>query len=183
MGPAQSKASGISPPGADAGSGKESRGVMQYNNILYCTDYSEDAEIALVHAADLARRHGATLHVLHVLKSRHRYLPTETYEGQEEGEVAMVTPELVEEAVAKLKQHYGPRLQEVAQVHYQVVAGTAFVEILRYARDKAIDLIVLGAAGESEKEPTHYGSTVEQVSRQAHCAVMAIRNPEKTYTL
>lgn len=156
---------------------------MQYQHILYCTDYSEDAEIALVHAADLARRHGATLHVLHVLKSRHRYMPTETYEGQEEGEVTMVTPELVEAARDELEKHYGPRLGGLKEVRYQVVPGTAFVEILRYARANAIDLIVLGAAGESEREATHYGSTVEQVSRQAHCAVMAIRNPEKTYTL
>ncbi len=156
---------------------------MQYHHILYCTDYSEDAEIALVHAADLARRHGATLHVLHVLKSRHRYLPTETYEGQGEGKVTMVTPELLARAARELEERYAPRLEGIPQVRYQVVAGTAFVEILRYARENVVDLIVLGAAGESEKEPTHYGSTVEQVSRQAHCAVMAIRNPEKTYTL
>ena len=156
---------------------------MQYRNILYCTDYSEDAEIALVHAADLARRHGATLHVLHVLKSRHRYLPTEVYQDQEEGQVTMATPELLEAARAKLRGHYAPRLTELGQVRYQVVAGTAFVEILRYAREEAVDLIVLGAAGESQAGPTHYGSTVEQVARRSHCAVMAVKNPEKTYTL
>ena len=53
----------------------------------------------------------------------------------------------------------------------------------RYARENQVDLIVLGAAGATVKETTHYGSTVEQVSRRAPCHVMAIKNPERAYTL
>lgn len=157
--------------------------MLAYKNILYCTDYSEDAEIALLHAADMARRHGAKLHVLHILKSRHRYQPTEIYSGQPEGEVVQASPELIARAAAELEEHCKPKLEGVSEVVYRAGVGSAFVEILRYARENRIDLIILGAAGDSELEPTHYGSTVDQVSRRSNCTVMAIRNPEKTYTL
>jgi nucleotide-binding universal stress UspA family protein len=96
--------------------------MIDYKNILYCTDFSEDAEIAFIHA------------------------------GHE-------------------------------PVSYAVLAGNPHVEILRYARENQVDLITLGSMGKSETEDTHYGSTVEQVSKMAHCHVMAIRNPEKLYTL
>jgi nucleotide-binding universal stress UspA family protein len=156
--------------------------MINYKNILYCTDFSEDAEIACVHAEDLARRYHARLHVLHVLPSLHRYSPAETRNNSEPGEVIDATPQVVAEAKEKIRARYGPRLTDL-DVTYHTAVGTAFVEILRYARAHEVDLIVMGAAGTSELEPTHYGSTVDQVSRRANCHVMAIRNPEKTYTL
>jgi nucleotide-binding universal stress UspA family protein len=157
--------------------------MIDYQNILYCTDFSEDAEIAFVHAADLAERHGAVLHVLHVLPSLHRYSPTETRGEPGFSDAGDATPEVIAEATAKLKERYRPKLGGVREAYFEVRAGTPYVEILRYARDVEVELIVLGAAGASETETTHYGSTVAQVSRRAHCHVMAIRNPEKTYTL
>lgn len=157
--------------------------MVAYKDILYCTDYSEDAELALVYAVDLARRYGATLHVLHVLHSWHRYLPTEVYEGVPEGEVALASPELIERVTKDIKKRYQRQLDGYEPVTYTVMTGNPHVEILRYARSHNIDLIVMGTMGKSETEITHYGSTVEQVSKMAHCHVMAIRNPEKLYTL
>lgn len=155
-----------------------------YKNILFCTDYSEDAEIAFVHAVELAKRYGARLHILHVLRSTLRYSPTETTEFAPPGEeVTFASPEVVEKAAQELKSRYQGRLEGLEDVVWETRPGTAFVEILRYARATPMDLIVMGSAGASQHEPTHYGSTVEQVSRRAPCHVMAIRNPERTYTL
>jgi nucleotide-binding universal stress UspA family protein len=157
--------------------------MIEYQNILYCTDFSEDAEIALYHAVDLAKRYGAKLHVLHCPHTTARYMPTETDEGAPEGEVVDVTPELTERLLADLKARYTDKLDGLEGVSWKVCAGTPFVEILRYARENNVDLVVMGAVGSSANEQTHYGSTVEQVSRRSPCHVMAIRNPERTYTL
>jgi nucleotide-binding universal stress UspA family protein len=154
-----------------------------YQNILYCTDFSEDADIALVHAVDLAVRYGARLHVLQVLPSTLRYSPTETSATAPPGEVTYASPEVIAQATAELKSRYQRRMDRAKVVAWVVKPGTAFVEILRYARENAVDLIVMGSVGTSATEQTHYGSTVEQVSRRAHCHVMAIKNPERLYTL
>ncbi|MFZ5586506.1 MAG: universal stress protein [Thermodesulfobacteriota bacterium] len=154
-----------------------------YHDILYCTDFSEDAEIAFIHAVDLAERYRAKLHILHVLHSTLRYTPTETDEHAPPGDVTYASDEVVAKALADLKQRYAGRLGGVKETAWAVKAGTAFVEILRYSRDHPIDLIVMGSVGASQREQTHYGSTVDQVARRAHCHVMAIKNPERTYTL
>ena len=42
--------------------------MIQYENVLLATDFSEAAAHAAAHAADLARRHGARLHAVHVVE-------------------------------------------------------------------------------------------------------------------
>lgn len=157
--------------------------MIEYKNILFCTDFSEDADIAFVHACDLAKRYNAKLTILHVLHSLHRYSPTETREGQPHGEVGDVTPELIEQVTQDVKKRYAKGVQDIKGVTYRVMAGTPYVEILRHCRDNPVDIIVMGAFGTSAVEQLHYGSTVEQVSKRAPCHIMAIRNPERVYTL
>ena len=57
------------------------------------------------------------------------------------------------------------------------------LEIIRFARKKTVDVIVMGAMGKSEIDRQSFGSTVENVARRAHCHVMAIRNPEASLKL
>jgi len=40
--------------------------MPEYTNILFCTDFSDDANIAFLHALKLAAKFGARLHILHV---------------------------------------------------------------------------------------------------------------------
>ncbi len=40
--------------------------MVTYKNILFSTDFSENAQAALPFAIDLANKYGATLHLLHV---------------------------------------------------------------------------------------------------------------------
>lgn len=157
--------------------------MIAYKNILYCTDYSEDADIALLHAVDFANRYGAKLHVLHILLSPHRYMPDETSEGDPEGNMKGIGADVIEEVRELIKKRYEHRLTEVKDVEFIVSRGVPFVEIVRYARENEIDLIVLGVSGNSEMGGKDYGSTVENVSKRAHCHVMAVRNPAKSYTL
>ena len=41
----------------------------------------------------------------------------------------------------------------------------------------------MGALGKSELDRIEHGSTVANVSKYAHCHVIAIRNPVKQFTL
>ena len=61
--------------------------------------------------------------------------------------------------------------------------GAPDIEIIRYAKKNKIDVIVMGALGKSEQDRIVHGSTVANVSKFAHCHVIAIRNPAKGFTL
>lgn len=161
--------------------------MVEYKNILFCTDFSDDANIAFIHALNLARKYGAKLHILHVPHSPFTYdrdivdehVPAEkSKEGQ-----AFFDEDIVRQAEQALKETYEQKLGEFKDYVFVVRGGAPDVEIIRYARSNEIDLIVMGALGKSELDRMVHGSTVANVSKFAHCHVMAIRNPAKQFTL
>ena len=158
--------------------------MIEYSNILYCSDFSEEAEMAFHHAIDFCQRYDAKLHLLHVLHSGYKYMRhvvDEYVDPDKEEQVA--DEELMTQAEDDLKTRYGKRLENCNQVVFVVRIGVPFVEIVRYAREHEVDFIVMGASGSSELNKQTFGSTVENVARRAHCHVMAIRNPELAFKL
>ena len=158
--------------------------MIKYKNILYCSDFSEEAEMAFHHAVDFCQRYGAQLHLLHVLHSGYKYMRHIVDEYvNEDKEEQVADDELLAQAENDLKSRYGERLENCNQVAFVVRVGVPFVEIVRYAREHKVDFIVMGASGSSELDKQTFGSTVENVARRAHCHVMAIRNPEIAFKL
>ena len=156
--------------------------ALKYERILYCTDFSEDADYAFLTALDMAEKYGARLYVFHVLHSPYKYMRSVTDESGE-GEEVFITEETLEKGRQRLKERYEGKMGGFNNYRFQVAGGIPFVEIIRFARDQKVDFIVLGAAGNSELDRTTFGSTAENVARRAHCTVMAIRYPEKTFQL
>jgi len=157
--------------------------MIQYSNILYCSDFSEEAEMAFHHAVDFCQRYGARLHLLHVLHSGYKYMRHVVDEYVEPEREKTVDQELMAKAEADLRARYGDRLEKCNQATFTVKVGVPFVEIVRFARENKVDFIVMGASGSSDLDKQTFGSTVENVARRAHCHVMAIRNPELAFKL
>lgn len=160
--------------------------MVHYTNILFCTDFSEDANIAFAHALDLARKYEAKLHIIHVPHSGYMYfrhvVDEHVPEGAPEGE-AFFDKEVAAKAEQALQDEYGKRLGDFKDYVLIVKEGTPAVEIIRYAKKNGVDVIVMGALGKHEQDRLEQGSTVANVSKYAHCHVIAIRNPAKLYTL
>lgn len=161
--------------------------MIEYKNILFCTDFSEDANIAFLHALNLAKKYDAKLHILHVPHSPFTYNrnivdehvpPEKAQDGQ-----AFFGKDIVEAAERELRAMYGNRLAGFDNYLFVVKCGAPDVEIVRYAKHNGIDLIVMGALGKADLDRLERGSTVASVSKYAHCHVMAIRNPAKQFTL
>ncbi|MFH1489189.1 MAG: universal stress protein [Pseudomonadota bacterium] len=160
--------------------------MTKYRNILFCTDFSEDATFAFIHAVDLARRHDAKLHILHVPHSPYAYcrhiVDDHVPEGKAGGE-AFFDEEIEKRAGEALEKVCGKRLGTFKNFVYVIKMGSPPVEIIRYAKKNHADLIVMGARGKSEWDHIVHGSSVVQVAKYAHCQVMPIRNPSKRFTL
>jgi nucleotide-binding universal stress UspA family protein len=160
--------------------------MLEYKNILFCTDFSEDANIAFLHALNLAKKYSANLHVMHVPHSPYTYqrqvVDQHIPEGTGVDGQAFFTKEIAEQAENHLRESYLKRMGEFKDYCFVVGCGAPDIEIIRYAKDHSIDLIVMGALGTAEVGELR-GSTLESVSRYAHCHVMAIRNPAKQFTL
>jgi nucleotide-binding universal stress UspA family protein len=160
--------------------------MVDYKNILFCTDFSEDANIAFFHALDLAKKHAAKLHIFHVPHSSYAYMRHVVDEhvpaGSAGGE-AFFDEKVMKGAEEALKKEYENKLGDFKNCVYVVKSGAPDIEIIRYAKKHNIDVIVMGAMGKAEQDRMIHGSTIANVSKYAHCHVIAIRNPAKQFTL
>jgi universal stress protein A len=63
-------------------------------------------------------------------------------------------------------------------VHREVREGTPFYEIIRFAKEKDIDLIVMGTHGRTGLERLLMGSVAEKVMRESPCSVLVVKLPK-----
>jgi len=155
-----------------------------YKNILFCTDFSGDANNAFLHALDLAKKHNARLHILHVPHSPYVYckhiVDEHVPEGAPYGE-AFFNEAIAAKAVDALREAYEKHFHGFENYSYVVRAGAPEVEIVRYARDNDIDEIVMGAVGKHDRDRAERGSTVDNVGNlcQIHITAIGYRlNPD-----
>ncbi|KIX15172.1 universal stress protein [Dethiosulfatarculus sandiegensis] len=164
---------------AEAGLGEPEQLAKRFRTILFCADEVEKPGSVYALLEDLGEVKGIRLHVLHVLPSLHRYMPTETILDQSSGQVTQASSEFMEKTLSKLRRCYPHPEGQPGKYRYKVCVGTAYVEILRYIRENPVDLIVLGAMGPSKYGRTHYGSTVEKVCAKARCPVVIVDEQQK----
>ena len=129
----------------------------------------------------MAGAFGASLHVLHVLEdlAAHAWT-TEVYVAALPG----VHEEMERQAQERLEQVLTPEEQRAAYTAAIVLrSGSPFVEVVRYARDEGVDLIVLGTHGRGAIAHMLLGSVAERVVRKAHCPVMTVRQPEHEFVM
>lgn len=138
-----------------------------YHDVLFPTDGSEGASAALEHAIDHALTYDATLHVLYVVE--------ETYPALEAGP-ADILDDLRAEGEAALE-NARERATEagVESVRGSVTGGSPYRNILQYAEEQGVDLIVMGTHGRRGVDRYLLGSVTEKVVRTADCPVLTVR--------
>ena len=104
-------------------------------------------------------------------------------EERKQAELVRKKAEAARRAKEALTEEYQKKLGDFEDYLFVVKEGAPDVEIIRYAKKCDIDVIVMGALGKSEQERIEHGSTVSNVSKYAHCHVIALRNPATQFTL
>ena len=136
------------------------------NTILYATDFSPVADLALPYAFSIAREHQAHLVLLHVAHEKDVPFSFDR---------AMAGAEPLEH-LRKLV-HEGIGLER--QASYVVGFGNPATTIIQEAKSEQADLIVVGARGPSSLASaiSHLGGgTAYRVAADADCPVLTIRH-------
>ncbi|MGH7492834.1 MAG: universal stress protein, partial [bacterium] len=147
--------------------------MLTLKKILFPTDFSRCANQALAHALYLARQYQAELHALHVTVPpggdpptlTHYMVDTEEYNAQLK---AMASQQMA----ADLKMHQTDEAR-ITQVYRRGISTAP--EILLYAQENDVDLIVMGTHGRRGLGHLFLGSVAEEVVRMARCSVLTIR--------
>jgi len=150
--------------------------MLPVKNILCPTDFSEPSYEALKAADELAAHFGAVLHIVNVVP----LVPiVEAPIGVESASfnVASYQQELESQSNKSLKSLVDQKVTKGVNTVTTVLIGNASGEVMRYATDKSMDLIVIATHGLSGWRRFISGSTTEQIVRQASCPVLTIRKP------
>jgi universal stress protein A len=150
--------------------------MLPIKNILCPTDFSDPSYEALKAADELAAHFGATLHIVNVVP----LVPiVEAPIGVESASfnVASYQQELEGQAQKSLKNMAEQKISRGVTAVTEVLIGNAAGEVMRYAGEKGVDMIVIATHGLSGWRRFISGSTTEQIVRQASCPVLTIRRP------
>jgi len=149
-----------------------------FKKILCPVDFSEFTKEVVAYAADIAKRYGSELHVLHVIPNLTYFTPYESFLTPEN--LVAIEKNIQDEVDRDFKKVLG---RVDIDVRKAVRTGVAFVEIIDYAKTEGIDLIVMGTHGRSGIEHILIGNVAEKVVRKSPCPVMTIRPKGKEFKM
>ena len=138
-----------------------------FTRILCAVDFSPASLKALSFAESLAKEADASLTLVHVLE------PASVLEPVAMGGAPSSEGDGRNAARRHLAEVVSPDARTFSHVSEVVVSGKPYRVLLREASERRADLIVLGAHG-GRIGLTAFGSTTNQVVRQAHCPVLIL---------
>ena len=164
---------------------------MNVTKILVPIDYSGQSDRALQWGASLAEKYGARLLLLHVIPQASEDLSEPSAERTDpllpftldnpavyrapSALEEVMTVDLVEKAENDLRDLAVATLNDRVSVSPTVGVGEPAKEIVRLARDEAVDLIVMGTHGRSGLRHVLLGSVAETVMHTAPCPVFTVK--------
>jgi nucleotide-binding universal stress UspA family protein len=148
---------------------------MQFKKILVPIDFSHFSKKALLEAVKLAECCGGKIFLLHVeedifhMKKIHKsHPPLENICEEVHKGFIVENKKRLEEFKANIpKRLYGGAL---------IKEGHPFVEIIKFAQGRCMDIIIMSSRGRSDIKHALLGSVAEKVARKALCPVLLIKD-------
>lgn len=156
---------------------------MKLTKILAPTDFSKQSGFALEWAAFLAHCMKAELVLLHVIPEEDAQIIEEVIG---EGAVAHIPRGLRQDVLEERQKKFKEQLKIVLPGHLRsdleveevLKIGIPFLEIIKTAKEKDVDLIVMGTHGRTGLAHVLIGNVAEKVVHHAHCPVLTVRHPQ-----
>jgi len=138
--------------------------------ILFCTDFSENANFAFNFALDAAiRRPGSKLYLLHVVpESEAQFWKSYIYEVED------VDAKAIHDINERIDKIYRSKLPTGLELKVEFRIGKDYQEILNFTRENKIDLIVMGRQGHNALQEAFFGNVTEKVVRKTDSAVLVV---------
>lgn len=144
--------------------------TADWKTICCPIDFSDASRAAMEVAVDLARRFGATLTLLHAY-------PVPGYTFPDGSVVA--SPRMLQELAEQATRHLADWQRDAEKlgapkVEIHTAVGEPAGEIVAWAKERSLDLLVLGTHGRTGLEHALMGSVAERVVRRARCPVLTV---------
>lgn len=147
------------------------------NNIIIPVDFSKYSEYALEIGALLAKKHNATLHVLHMLEL------SDSLISQSESDNKNEMMFLLALSQKKFENFLDKDYLEGVQVKAATKHHKVYREVNEVAQNVNADLIIMGSHGLMAHEGIFAGSNAEKMVRNSTTPVLTIKSKPKNFNL
>ncbi len=130
-------------------------------SILLATDFSDRAQRALARAMAIAKSHGATLHIVHIVDGDLRPRIAEQHERAASGQLDEYAKEAEESGVKCM---------------VSVRLGEPFVALSEGAREAGAELIIIGSHRRDPMRNAFVGTTAERMLRVTSTPALVVRS-------
>ena len=152
--------------------------MTEIKKVLLPIDFSKASTVLLPYAIDFAEKYGARLFILFVAEDPYTYsgipdttdlLPDQYFEG------------MVPRAQKKMATFVADNISKPSlDVEEIVLTGHPAEEIINYACQEKMDLLIIGTHGFKGFERLVFGSVAEKVIKMAPCPVLTINTHERS---
>ena len=155
---------------------------LNLKTVLVPTDFSENSKKALIYAVRLAQRNDSSLILFHAFELPEfvRQRPPDFSGGFNEEEMKLFDDarRRCEERLVTLSRDLQGCNVKIETAHR---LGTPYEEIIKIARERGVDLIIIATHGYTGLEHFLLGSTTERVVRVSPCPVLVVRQEEQDF--
>lgn len=161
--------------------------IPKIEKILYATDLSKNSSYAFLYAIDMAKRHNASIVILHAIEPIPPY--AEIYTGMTVGVIQKQQEETVEEIKKHLQDFCKKAEAQIGLPCVELISkiliprGHPPEEILNAANKEECDVIVLGTHGKGFLAHTFLGSVSNAVLHRTRKPVFIIPLPSEETTM
>jgi len=153
--------------------------MVVFKELVVPTDFSEYSLRAIDYGVEIAEKFGAHVALVYVVEPLLQAADL-TWTTVDFEELNKAHKETAEKQLEKLAEERFPKGIGCDTV---ILFGKPFVEILKYAKEKNADLIVMATHGRGAISHLLLGSTAEKVVRKATCPVLTVKHPKHVFTM
>ena len=154
--------------------------MIDLKKVLVPVDFSDSSDVALRYGRALASAFGASLHIIHVVQEPYAQpWAVEAYGFS----MATLQEDWIKEANAKLEGLLTVTDKSTLKATAITILGHPVSEILRFAADERIDLVVMGTHGRGPLGHMVMGSVADRVVRHAPCPVLTVHESEREFVI
>ncbi len=155
--------------------------MINLQSVMVPIDFSENSRKAARYGVEIARDRKAKLYLLHVINQRLIDTVQELSLKGYKGDFLEAIRNMLQAREADLRDFVPEGSLEGMEVEYCIRKGKPGDEILRFAAENELQLIVIGTQGRSAIKEALMGSAARTVVNRAKCPVLVVHPDERDF--
>ena len=144
----------------------------KYKKVLFCTDFSENADYAFDYTYGIAKRDEGLLYILHVIPENPHQAYADNYISKED--LKRIQKSIEEYLDDNYSERYVKKIENGVKFEIVTKSGREDDEIIKFSKQEKIDIIVMGTHGRTGIEHVFFGSVAEKVLRHSPFPIFII---------